>query len=192
MRKTCVFITRTNGVGKSSIARAFIERYGGVDRITNDVSYLRDGNISLAGRYNVRYGGVDRITNEKGSSSTALLAGVVEEALRNSDVVLCEGSFMNTMGLNMTNAMFKAERHLLVSLYAQPLVLYKRITERSNGKNNKGTRVWGKILKKQRQAMLSARRWQEIGVRVIQFDTGECSIDYVCDRIIETIEEINK
>lgn len=191
MRKTCVFITGTNGVGKTAIARAFIARYGGVDRITNQVTYLREGNVSLAGSYNARYGGVDRITNDRGSSSTAMLAGVVEEALRNTDVVICEGSFMNTMGLNLTNAMFKAERHLVVSLYAMPDVIYKRVSERSNGKNGK-ERKWSLLFKKQRQSMLTARRWQEIGVRVIQFNTGECSVEHILKKIIETIEEINK
>ena len=119
--KTCVFITGTNAVGKSALAWAIINRYGGVDRITNDVTYCKSGGISLAGKYGVtRYGGVDRITNDKGSSCTSRLADVVEEALRNADVVICEGSFMNTFGLNLTNAMFKAQRYLVVSLFAPP------------------------------------------------------------------------
>lgn len=119
--KTCVFITGTNAVGKSSLAWAIINRYGGVDRITNQVTYCKRGGVSLAGKYgSTVYGGVDRITNEKGSSCTSRLADVVGEALSNSDVVFCEGSFMNTFGLNLTNAMFKAQRYLVVSLYLPP------------------------------------------------------------------------
>jgi hypothetical protein len=119
--KTCVFITGTHAVGKSSLAWAIINRYGGVDRITNDVTYCKTGSVSLAGKYGVtRYGGVDRITNDKGSSCTSRLAEVVEEALRNADTVICEGSFMNTFGMNLTNAMFKAQRYLIVSLFCPP------------------------------------------------------------------------
>ena len=121
--KKCVFITGTNCSGKSSLAWAIITRYGGVDRITNDVSYCKEGIICFAGRYGVtryggvdritndvsyckegiicfagrygetRYGGVDRITNDKGSSCTSRLAEVVEEGLKHRDIIICEGSF---------------------------------------------------------------------------------------------------
>ena len=131
--KTCVFITGTNAVGKSALAWAIIDRYGGVDRITNDVTYCVEGSVCLAGKYGVtRYGGVDRITNDKGSSCTSSLASVVEEGLAHADVMICEGSFMNTFGLNLTNAMFKADRHLIVSLYTDSATIYNRIISRSN------------------------------------------------------------
>ena len=118
--KTCVFITGTNAVGKSTLARAIIDRFGGIDKISNQVTYCKNGNVSLAGRYDVRYGGVDRITNDKGSSCTSRLAEVVEEALHHSEVVFCEGSFLDTFGMNLLNAMFKAQRYLVVSLYLPP------------------------------------------------------------------------
>ena len=91
--KKCVFITGTNCVGKSALAWEIINRYGGVDRILNDVTYCKEDGVCLAGRYGeARYGGVDRILNDKGSSCTSRLAEVVEEGLKNSQVIVCEGS----------------------------------------------------------------------------------------------------
>ncbi len=186
--KTCVFITGTNGVGKSALARAVINRYGGIDRVKNNVTYCAESNICLAGKYGeCRYGGVDRITNDKGSSCTSMLAEVVEEGLSNADVIFCEGSFMNTFGLNLTNAMFKADRHLIVSLYSDIKTICNRIIGRSNGKNGTGKRNWSKIVQKQKQAMIAARKWQSIGVKVLQLNTGTMTVEEELEQVIKTI-----
>ena len=190
-QKTCVFITGTNAVGKSALAWAIIDRYGGVDRITNDVTYCVEGSICLAGKYGVtRYGGVDRITNDKGSSCTSKLAEVVEEGLRHADVMICEGSFMNSFGLNLTNAMFKADRHLIVSLYTDATTIYERICGRSNGKYGTGKRNWPTIIRKQRQAMVAAQKWQSIGVKVLQIDTAKVSIEEELQNVLTAIEQL--
>lgn len=160
--KTCVFLTGTNAVGKSSLAWAIITRYGGVDRITND----------------------------KGSYCTSKLADVVEEGLRNADTIVCEGSFLNTFGLNLTNAMFKADRHLIVSLYADIQTIYSRIVGRSNGKYGDGKRNWPTIVRKQRQAMVAAQKWQSIGVPVLQFNTAETTVEYELEMMISKINEL--
>ena len=189
--KTCVFITGTNAVGKSALAWSIIERFGGVDRITNDVTYCKEGSVCLAGKYGVtRFGGVDSITNDKGSSCTSELARVVEEGLRNADTIICEGSFMNTFGLNLSNALFKAEKQLIISLYADNITLWKRLTERSLGKAGDGKRRFDLIIKKQRQAMIAARRWQSIGVPVIQINTSETPVDEVLRLTLEKLSEI--
>ena len=109
--KKCVFITGTNCSGKSSLAWAIITRYGGVDRITND----------------------------KGSSCTSRLAEVVEEGLKHRDIIICEGSFLDTFGMNLMNALFKAEQQYVISLYADNLTIFNRLGNRSNGKNGKRT-----------------------------------------------------
>ena len=191
--KTCVFITGTNAVGKSALAWEIIHRYGGVDRITNDVTYCTDGGICLAGSYGIhRYGGVDRITNDKGSSCTSRLAEVVEDGLRYADTIICEGSFMNTFGLNLSNALFKADRHLVVSLYADPKTIWQRLTARSNGKYGDGKRRFDLIVKKQRQAMIAAQRWQSIGVKVMQFNTSETTIAEELEAVVSFIGEGGK
>ncbi len=189
--KTCVFITGTNAVGKSALAWAIIDRFGGVDRITNDVTYCVKGNIAFAGKYGItRFGGVDRITNDKGSSCTSRLAEVVEEGLRYADTVICEGSFMNTFGLNLTNAMFKAQRHLIVNLWAEPSVLYQRCTGRSNGKYGKKNTRFDLVFNKQRQAMIAARKWQSIGVKVLQLNTAEITVDEEVELVLNTLNEL--
>lgn len=186
--KTCIFITGTNAVGKSALAWALIECFGGVDRIQADVTYCAQGSVCLAGKYGVtRFGGVDRITNENGASCTSRLAEVVEEGLRNADTIICEGSFMNTFGLNLTNAMFKADRHLLVSLWTDSKTIYDRLTSRSNGKYGNGKRNFPKIITKQRQAMVAARKWQSIGVKVLQFNTAQTTVEEELTAILKAI-----
>ena len=187
--KKCVFITGTNAVGKSSLAWEIITRYGGVDRITNDVSYCKDGVICFAGRYGeTRYGGVDRITNDKGSSCTSRLAEVVEEGLKHCEVIICEGSFLDTFGMNLMNALFKAEQQYVISLYADNLTIFNRLGNRSNGKNGKrSAKSVQKVFDKQLRCMRAARKWQEIGVRVLQINTAETSLQDVVSRVLEFI-----
>ena len=186
--KTCIFITGTNAVGKSALAWAIIDRFGGVDRITNQVTYCKLGNVCLAGGYGqTRFGGVDRITNDKGSSCTSRLAEVVEEGLKHADTIVCEGSFMNTFGLNLTNAMFKAERHLIVSLWTDTKTIYERLTIRSNGKRGDGKRNYRSIVSKQRQAMVAAQKWQSIGVKVLQFNTAQVTVEKELDAVLKAI-----
>ncbi len=189
--KTCVLITGTNAVGKSSVAWSVINRHGGVVKVENDVTYLAEGDICLARRYDrLKYGGVDRIVNDKGSSCTSRLPEVVEEGLRHNDVIVCEGMYLNTFGLNLTNALFKAERQLVVNLYADMQTLYSRIIGRSNGKKNDGARNWPTIWKKQIQAMRAARKFQKIGVPVLQFNTAEASTEEIVDVVLSKISEL--
>jgi deoxyadenosine/deoxycytidine kinase len=189
--KTCVFITGTNAVGKSALAWSIIERFGGVDRITNEVTYCREGSVCLAGKYGVtRFGGVDRITNDKGSSCTSKLAEVVEEGLRHADVIICEGSFMNTFGLNLSNALFKADKQLVVSLYTDITTIYQRIIGRSQGKYGTGKRNWPTIVRKQKQAMVAAQKWQSIGVKVLQMDTSKVTIEEELEKVLTAIDEL--
>lgn len=181
MMKTCVFITGTNAVGKSTLARAIIARYGGVERIVNDVTYCAEGGVCLAGKYQegAHHGGVDGFETKR-------LASVVEEGLRHADVIFCEGSFMNTFGLNLTNAMFKAERHLLVSLWADA----KTLNDRLIGRSGITDRNYDLIYSKQKQAMIAARKWQSIGVKVLQFNTAEVSINEQVSAILKAIGKL--
>lgn len=189
--KTCILITGTNAVGKSSLAWGIIDRYGGIDRIQRDVTYCRHGAVCLAGTYGrTRYCGVDRLVNANGSSCTSRLSEVVDEGLRHADTVFCEGSYLNTFGLNLANALFRADRQLVVSLWADPQTLYRRILGRSNGRHGDGVRAWDRIMGKQRQAMVAARKWQSIGCPVLQFKTDETTVENELDTIINKINEI--
>lgn len=168
------------------MARAIIAHYGGIDRVVNDVTYCKEGSICLAGTYLTRYGGVDGITNGKGSSCTSRLAEVVEEGLKHCEVIICEGSFMNTFGMNLINSMFKGDSYLLVNLWADAQTLYNRLTARNNGKN--GKRNFPKILEKQKQSMMAAKKWQSIGVRVLQINTAEVPLAAEVEMVLKEIE----
>lgn len=184
--KIVVFITGTNAVGKSSLAWSLIDRFGGIYEERACTTICKDKRYGLAGRYkDKRYGGVDRITNEKGSSCTSRLAEVVREGLKTADVMFCEGSFMNTFGLNLTNALFLGDAAVVVSLYAPPEVIYQRLTHRSNGLN--GKRNWPTIFRKQKQALIAAQKYEQIGCKVLQFDTSVYSVEQVRDEILNTL-----
>lgn len=183
---TCVFITGTNAVGKSSVARAIIERCGGIDKVEEQVTYCNDGKTALAGSYLCKYGGVDRVTNAKGSSCTSELPNVVELTLATRDIVFCEGSFMNTFGLNLTNAMFKADNHLVVNMYADAKTIYDRLNTRSDGKNGKGRDFKG-VMKRQTLAAIAATKWHSIGVKVIQVDTSKHTPQEIVDIIYNAL-----
>lgn len=186
--KAVVFITGTNAVGKSTLAWSLIERFGGIYEERDCVTYCKDKRYGLAGRYKgKRYGGVDRITNDKGSSCTSRLADVVREGLQTADVIFCEGSFMNSFGMNLTNALFLGDKALVVSLYAPPAVIYQRLKNRSNGMNGTGKRNWATIFSKQRQALIAAQKYEQIGCKVLQFDTSVFSTEQIREEIINAL-----
>ena len=186
MKKCCVLVSGTNGVGKSTLARAFIEHFGGVVRYEGQVSFTRDG-PALVGPYNCSSGGVDRLKDERGQTSTKPLASVVEYALKSADVVLCEGVFLHTFGINMTNAIFKAERQLVVNLCAPLDTIYARLMARTGNRN----RHWDTIAAKQRGAANAAERFHQIGVPVMRFDTSRTSTDEILGKILLFLETGN-
>ena len=190
--KTVVFITGTNAVGKSTLAWSIIGRFGGIYEERDCVTYCKDKRYGLAGRYkDKRYGGVDRITNDKGSSCTSRLADVVRVGLQTADVIFCEGSFMDTFGLNLTNALFLGDKALVVSLYAPPAEILKRLGVRSNGKNGRrnGENL-RRVLLKQERCMKAALKYQSIGVKVLQYDTSVTSVETMLNEILSTIETL--
>ena len=190
--KVVVFITGTNAVGKSTLAWSLIERFGGIYGERDCVTYCKDKRYGLAGRYkDKRYGGVDRITNDKGSSCTSRLADVVRVGLQTADVMFCEGSFMDTFGLNLTNALFLGDKALVVSLYAPPAEILKRLGVRSKGKNGRrnGENL-RRVLLKQERCMKAALKYQSIGVKVLQYDTSVTSVETMLNEILSTIETL--
>jgi len=45
--KTCVFITGTNSVGKTSLAKALIGLFGGIEEATKELTICRDRRFAL-------------------------------------------------------------------------------------------------------------------------------------------------
>jgi cytidylate kinase len=181
MKKTCVFITGTNAVGKTTLAKEMIMRYGGIAEIINNVTYCKEGRVCFAGAYGGgNYGGVDKL------NSTRILPEIIKEGLKKSDVIICEGSFMNTFGLNLTNALFSAERQFVVSLYAPIETIALRLETRT-GKATAQTLVH--VAKRQKCAMIAAKKYHQIGVPTLQFNTAEKSTPEIADLIQSKLYE---
>ena len=183
MAKTCVFFTGTNCVGKTFLAKQLIRHFGGIDQERSDkeLTVCCNGLVSFAGHYekNKRFGGVD------GFNSTKVLKAVVERALACTDVVICEGNYLHTIGLNLTNAMFVAERHLVVFLYAPAETINERLIRRA-GKGITNPVV----MSKQRQCCVAANKWQQMGVSVLAIDTENTPPSAEIDTIINKISEL--
>lgn len=180
--RTCVFITGTNSSGKTALAKALIEKFGGIKEATKELTICQDSRICFAGKYSYesRYGGVDAF------NCTHVLPGIVKMGLEKSEIVICEGSYLDTFGNNLINAMFQAQRYLVVMLYAKGEVLHNRLIERSKKGCNQG------ILTKQKNVLRAAKKWHEIGVSVQCYDTGVIPFDEelqsTYDLIIKTAE----
>lgn len=183
-RKTCVFIIGTNGVGKTALARALIEHYGGVECIYNDVTYCSDGVVCFAGNYvKTRFGGVDSL------GCTTGLAEIVEVGLKERDVIICEGKFLKSFSLSMTNAMFKAESFLVVFLHADSGTIKNRIICRSGGDKE---RRWDLIMRDQKQTLSTVKKWKSIGVNTLVLDTACMTIEQEVIKVCDEIERLTK
>lgn len=183
MVKTCVFITGTNAVGKSTLAWAIIQHFGGIRNVDDGITYLNDGNVSMAGRYiKPPYGGVDRL------NGTKRLPEIVERGLTKTDTIICEGSYLDTFGYNLVAAMFKAQRYLVVNLYAERRVILQRLLERSNGMRGDGKRDFNKIFDKQIRSIRAARKRQSVGVKVLQIDTEQTPVEKELQIILKEIQ----
>lgn len=179
--KTCVFITGTNATGKTSVAKALINAYGGIRSATKWLTVCNDTRYCFAGKYDPErtFGGVD------GFNQTKILESVVREGLKTSEVIICEGMYLHTFGLNLTNAMFAAERHLLCFLYAPPAVIDQRLKDRAGkGIQNKA------VIAKQNNCYTAAKKWASIGVPVMVIDTSKQGPEEIASAIANKIGEL--
>lgn len=183
MKKTCVFIIGTNGVGKSSVARGLQKKYGGIESSTSELTICKDHRVCFAGKYvdGSKYGGVDSL-NKTGS-----LREIVSKALKEHDVIFCEGSFLGTFGINTTTAIMQAERQLIVLLVASPSVLSKRLAERAKDKEKQNKLPKTTILNKQRRCIRAAKKYKAAFVPVLTIITDNLSVEQISDLIIENL-----
>lgn len=183
MKKTCVYIIGTNGVGKSSVARCLQHKYGGIESSTRELTICKDHRICFAGKYieGSNYGGVDYL------NKTGELRGLVSDALKDHDVIFCEGSFLDTFGINTTTAIMQAERQLIVLLVASPSVLSKRLAERSKGKEKQNKLPKTTILNKQSRCIRAAKKYKAAFVPVLTIITDNLSVEQISDLIIENL-----
>ena len=196
--KLCVLINGTNGVGKSSLVNEILTTYGGgVAKIENNLTYCRERKVCAVGEYKGQtFGGADRIKNKDGVYCTSELHKVVKRGLETCNVVIFEGAYFDSFGINMTNALFQASNRLVVSLLADANTLVGRLRKRSGNKGGRrgdGHVDFAGIMKKQNRVISVALKWRKIGVRVLPINTTSLSVQDVCNQVIEAIEtELNK
>lgn len=176
---TCVFITGTNCAGKTTLAKELIKRFGGYGSVSRELTICKDSRYVFVGPYadEKKYGGVDAL------NQTKIIEPILRKAFsEGAEYGFCEGQYMQTFGLNLTNAMFAAERHLVVCLVAPLEVIQRRLKERS------GTDINKSIAAKQQTLLRSAKKWAQIGVPTIIINTAENSTEQIADKIIKMIE----
>lgn len=181
--KICVFITGTNCVGKTSVAKALQRHYGGIGRTEADITYCADGRAAFAGVYRdgLKHGGVDALNR------TDTLADIVRKGLETADAVFCEGSYLDTFGMNLCNALFAAPTQLYVFLYADTPTLIARNTLRND--TPASASVIARMLNKQKRVLSSAKKYQQIGVPVLTIDTASHSVEDIAEMILKRIEQ---
>lgn len=177
--KSCVFLIGTNGSGKTSIAKQLIQLMGGVTQSNKWITRVQNKSYCFAGKYNdtSKYGGVD------GWGAVRPLPGVVEEALKDHDCIICEGVKLHSNGPYLCNALFKAERQMVFLLYAPPQVLHDRLIKRS------GNGVTKEILKDQQACARSLSKWALYGVLTQCIDTSKHSVEECAKIILNKIQK---
>lgn len=186
MTKTVVFVCGTNCTGKTTVAKALQQHFGGIVETTADTTYCADSRVAFAGRYKAdgKHGGVDVLNR------TDTLAGIVKNAFRTADIVFCEGSFLDTFGQNLCNAIFAGQRCLYVFLYCNRDELTRRNWARLSDTNRGGQRneVIDRMMNKQRRVLSSAKKFASIGVPVVSIDSAKVSTDEIVQLILKRLE----
>ena len=175
---TIIMITGTNASGKTTLSKELIRRFGGVAEVRKDRTICADRRAVFLGRYveESKYGGVDRL------NETRCLAEIAQDAIANgAEYVFCEGSYLNSFGLNLQRLLFTTRRQLVICLYAPLTEIDRRLRQRSN------LRIRQTVAKKQELSLSSARKWHDIGVPTQAFNSMETSTENIADFIIQWI-----
>lgn len=178
--KTCVFILGTNCVGKTSLAKALIESYGGIKSTEKQQTICNDSRYAFVGKYTEasKFGGVDALNN------TRELQSICQALFQQSEVVICEGRYMNTIGINLTNAMFEAQKQLVVFLWCPINVINERLQKRSQ------TGATLSVAKAQRCVLNAANKYSKIGVPVLTINTSEMEFQEEVTMVRNKIDEL--
>ena len=98
--------------------------------------------------------------------------------MQTADVVFCEGSYLDTFGPNLLNAIFAAENQLYVFLYCNR----ERLTERNR------ELIIGRMMNKQRRVLSSAKKYASIGVPVLAFDSYKTPTEGIVQQILNRLQ----
>ena len=170
----CVIIYGTNGVGKTSLMKCLIAKFG-VAHETKTLTTLKNG-WGVCGRYDEgRYGGVDRF------GETSILPPLAADFFKTGNVFLAEGVKLHGIGTNITNTIFQADKQLAVLVTADAKVLDQRLRQRS------GKGITKAIIKDQLSNIRTLKKWAEMGVNVLVINNTKATIDENTNKLIEKI-----
>lgn len=174
--KKVVFITGTNGVGKTSAMRCIMEKKGGVKNVSadNDIIFLNDDRTAVGGGMNGEgnYYGIDVKRNTK------CLEPICKKALESVDAVFCEGAYLHTFGLNLCRALACGEKGYVICLYSDYATIQAHLKKRGGKDLNKA------IISRQKCALSSAAKFSKIGYNVTMIDTAKSTPSQIADRIL--------
>lgn len=179
MGKVSVLIMGTNAVGKSTLARSLINEAGGISEVRGRCSYCNDGKTVVVGDYSKgkKIEGVDAF------GETKCVAQMIKDA--QGEIVIFEGLKCGTFGASIQDALFSAERQLIVFLYAKAEIIHQRLKERSGvGINSE------QVLRQQKANLNAAIKYKEIGVPVLYYDTGVHCTDEIQKEVRKKIKEL--
>ena len=108
----------------------------------------------------------------------------MQKGLQTCDVVFCEGSYLDTFGQNLLNAIFAGQAQLYVYLHCNSTTLAKRNAERANKQTIMGG-VLGRMINRQNRTFLAAQKYASIGVPVLSFDTDKTTPDEIVRTILQ-------
>lgn len=173
----CVIIYGTNGVGKTSLMKCLISRFGKKSE-SKTLTLLGNG-WGVCGKYNDgKYGGVDRF------GKTRILPQIAEEFFVDGNVLLAEGVKLHGVGNNITSTIFQAEKQLAVLVTADAKILHQRLIDRS------GKGITREIIKDQLSNIKTLKKWSEMGVNTLVIDNTSASIEDNTNKLINKINEL--
>ena len=176
-----VFLIGANATGKTTLAKNLVKRFGGITKPGKEVTLVADPRVALVGLYedDRKICGVDTMGGSK-----ALMGGVNSAHALGREIVIAEGMLMHTFGLNLTNAMFLAEKYLVVFLWCPVSEIVRRLKARTENAR------WGQLSTHYKPIARTACRWQKIGVPVLTFNSAEVSSEEIADKVYAKIEEL--
>lgn len=174
-----MLIIGTNAVGKSTLARNLINLAGGVRTVVNNVTYCNDGESAFIGDYmnTKNIVGVDSLKETK--VLCEMISGI---ECKN---IYFEGLKCGTFGTSIQTALFQAKKQLVVFLFASASTIHERLIRRSG----KGLKT-SSVMKQQRANLSAAKKYKDIGVPVLFFNTDNIKPDEISKEVYKKINSL--
>ncbi|GHT33959.1 hypothetical protein FACS189434_09300 [Bacteroidia bacterium] len=158
-----IYISGCSCTGKTTLARLIIERSGGITDFRDGFTATKS-NIVLAGRYQgIKYGGYDDM-------------GKFKKPPFDHKTFIYEGTRIGRVNSEIGDFIIE-NNGVLVFMYAPLKTIAERLKARSN------TKVTPNIIKDFKAAYSAAKKFKEIGLRVITLNASELTTEQCYNQI---------